>query len=175
LLIGILVQVLYDPISSAKHNLGILRVRNGLAQARAKWEDSEIKDYAFEISGNALSICRPSAIVEVKNNVVVKVETKSTENTRAEILPVYRWADPDWGDEVFLCNYNHFTMTQILDLLEVTLQNNPSTIIQADFDPDYGFVSHLKYGLYVGYGLLRPRISNCCTDFSIKNFRPIAE
>lgn len=174
LLIGILIQVLYDPYSSAKHSLEVSNVLKEFPQARAKWETLGITNYTFEIQGNTPDICQPSAIIEVKNNEVVKVETKdfASANSPAQILSPYQWADPDWGDEVFLCNYYHFNMTRIFDLLEEFTRSDPSTILQVNFDPNYGFITDFKYGLYLGHGLLNPHISNCCSNFSIKNFQP---
>ncbi|MEK6751406.1 MAG: hypothetical protein AABZ00_03990 [Chloroflexota bacterium] len=173
LLVGILIQVLYDPISSARHSLEVSSVRDQLPQARAKWEALGITDYAFEIIGDARSICQPSARIEVKGDVVVKVETKdfSSEDSTPQILFPNKWTDPDWGNEVFLCNYNHFTLTKTFELVEQTLQNFPSSILQADFDPVYGFVASFKYGIYTGYGLLRPQINDCCNVFRIQNFQ----
>lgn len=177
LLLGVIIQVLYNPISSAKHSLTISRVRAELPQARVKWDAQGITDYTFEIQGDARSICQPSAVIEVRNNVVVKVETKdfASDDSLAQLLPPEKWADPDWGEEVFLCSYVHFTMPQIFDLLEETLQNYPSSVMQADFDPDYGFLTNFSYGIYVGYGLLRPQISECCNVLSIKNFQPMVD
>lgn len=175
LFIGILIQALYDPISSVKHTLKFFSVRNQLPQARTKWESFGITDYIFEIQGDGRSICQPSAIIEVKNDLVIKVETKdfSISNSPRQLLSLEKWADPGWGDEVFLCNYNHFTMTRFFDLLDDTLQNFPSSVMRADFDPQYGFLSDFSFGIYVGYGLLRPQISDCCNVFSIKNFKPV--
>jgi hypothetical protein len=158
----ILTQVLYDPISSAKHVLTISSVRSQLPQAQAKWEKLEITNYTFEIIGDARSICQPSARIEVKNELL---------NSNSQILPPDQWADPDWGHEVFLCNYNHFTMPQIFKLVEQTLQNFPSSILQADFDSEYGYVTSFEYGIYVGYGLARPQINHCCNVFRIQNFQ----
>lgn len=177
LLIGILLQILYDPISSAKHSLEVSSTRNQLPQARTKWEALGITDYTFEITGSARSICQPSARVEVKNDVVVKVETMdfTSENPTPMSLQSDKWSDPDWGNEVFLCNYNHFTVTQIFELAVQTLQNFQSSIMQTDFDPEYGYVTNFRYGIYVGYGLLRPQISDCCSEFRIQNFQPVEQ
>jgi len=171
--VGILIQILYDPISSVRHSLLISSVRSELPQARANWDSLGIDDYIFEIQGIAPLICQPSAIVEVRNGLVVKVETKDflSGDSPAQNIPPERWADPDWGEEVFLCSYYHFTMPQIFDLVEATLRNYPSSIIDAEFDPEYGFVTRFEYGLYVGKGLLRPKVSECCSKLTIKNFR----
>jgi len=166
----VLTQILYDPISSAKHLLEVSSIRDQLPQARAAWDSSKITDYTFEIIGDARSICQPSARIEVQNDVVVNVEI--LKKTTSQILPPDQWADPDWGYEVFLCNYNHFTMTQIFELVEQTLQNFPSSILHAEFDTEHGFVTSFEYGIYVGYGLARPQISNCCNVFRIQNFQP---
>lgn len=177
LLIGILIQFLYDPISSARHALEVSNARDQLPQARAKWGSSGITDYTFEIRGDARSICQPSAIIQVKNDIVVKVETKdfSSEDALPQRLSPGQWADPDWGNEIFLCNYNHFTVTRIFTLVAQTLQNFPSSLLQADFDPAYGFVTNFRYGIYIGYGLLRPQIGDCCSEFNIRNFKPTVE
>jgi len=172
LLFGILIQILYDPISSARHALLVSSVRTELPDARAKWDATGITDYTFEIVGDGRSICQPSAIVEVRGGEVVKVETKDfASNSPAQLLPLDKWADPDWGEEVFLCSYFHFTMPQFFDLVDETLQNYPSSIMQAEFNPQYGFVSHFNFGIYVGYGLARPKLSNCCNVFEIRNFQ----
>ena len=175
LFIGILIQVLYDPISSIKHSRGIASTRAELPQARAKWDALGITDYTFEIQGDARSVCQPSAMIEVRNNSVVKVEAKDylSDDSPAQILPPEQWSDPDWGEEVFLCSYFHFTMPQIFDLLDETLQNYPSSIMYAEFDPQYGFVVDFSFGIYVGYGLFRPKLSNCCNEFHIQNFQPL--
>ncbi len=170
LLVGL--QILHDPISSAIHALTVSRVRAELPQAHAKWDALDITEYSFEIVGDARSICKPSAIVEVRSGEVVKVETKNlTEDSALQLLSMDKWADPDWGEEVFLCSYFHFTMPQFFDLVDETLRNYPSSIMQAEFDPQHGFVSRFKFGIYVGYGLARPRLSNCCNEFEIRNFQ----
>lgn len=170
---GFLIQVLYDPISSVKHSLMVSSIRTELPEARAKWDALGINDYSFEIIGDARSICKPSALVEVQNNEVVNVESKdfASANSAATLLPPDKWADPDWGEEVFLCSYFHFTMPQFFDLVDETLRNYPSSIMQAEFDPQYGFVSHFNFGIYVGYGLARTKLSYCCNEFEIRSFQ----
>ena len=173
LLVGLVIQALYDPISSVRHSMMLSSVRAELPQARAKWDAAEVTDYMFEIKGVAPLICQPAAMIEVRNNSVVKVEAKNSlvDDSPAQILPPEKWADPDWGEEVFLCSYYHFTMPQILDLVGVTLDNYPSSIIDAEFDPEYGFVTRFEYGLYVGKGLLRPKVSDCCNQLVVKDFQ----
>ena len=171
----VLIQILFDPISSIRHSLLVSSVRTELPQARAKWESLGVTDYTFEIQGDARSICQVSVVIDVRNNSVVKVEAKDTlvDDASAQILPPEKWADPDWGEEVFLCSYYHFTMPQIFDLVEVTLRNYPSSIIDAEFDPEYGFVTRFEYGLYIGKGLLRPKVSDCCNRLEIKDFQAL--
>jgi hypothetical protein len=169
LLIAIIIQVLYDPVASVKHMLMVSNVRAELPQARAQWDALEITNYTFEIQGDGRSICKPYATIEVREGVVVKVETKDP----VGILSPEYWADPSWGEEVFLCSYFHYTMPQIYDLVAQTLRNFPSSIMDADFDPRYGFVARFRFGIYVGYGMLRPEIGQCCNDFRITNFQPL--
>lgn len=169
----ILIQILYDPISSAQHSLEVSNTRKEIPLARAKWDAFGITDYTFEIIGDGRSICQPSARVEVQNETVVNVELMdfAAETSTPQILPPEQWVNPDWGNEVFLCNYKNFTMTKIFELVEQTLQNFPTSILQADFDPEYGYVTSFEYGIYVGHGLARPKLSNCCNVFEIQNFQ----
>jgi len=171
------IQILFDPVSSARHFLMISSVRSKLPQAHATWDSLGIADYTFEIQGSSPPICQPSAVVEVRDGVVVKVELKNSlsGDLQGQLLPPEKWADPDWKDEDFLCSYYHFTMPQIFDFLENTIEKHPSTVMDANFDSLYGFVSRFEYGIYVGYGLLRPRISECCNYFVIKNFQPLTQ
>jgi hypothetical protein len=90
-----------------------------------------------------------------------------------QVLSRDQWSDPDWGEEVFLCDYNNFTMTQFFRLIDRALHNDASVILSAEFDPEYGFVTSYRYGLFTGYGLLSPRISDCCSEFQISNFEPL--
>jgi hypothetical protein len=170
LLIAIIVQVLYDPVASVKHTLKVASVRAELPQKRAQWDASAIKNYTFEIQGDGRSICKPYADIEVREGIVAKVETKDP----VGILSPEYWADPSWGEEVFLCSYSHYTMPQIFDLVAITLRNFPSSIMQAEFDPQYGFVSRFKFGIYVGYGLARPRLNDCYNEFQITKFQPLS-
>lgn len=43
----VLTQLLYDPISSAKHALIVSNASSRLPEARAKWESFGITDYTF--------------------------------------------------------------------------------------------------------------------------------
>lgn len=171
LFVMVLAQVLYDPISSIQHSLLLHKVRREYPQARGKWDALKITDYTFEIHGNTPSICQPSAIIKVEHDTVVEVKT--IHNNLASTLSPDRWADSGWGDEVFLCNYAHFTMPRIFDLLERSLQNQPFTVIRAEFDPQYGFITNLRYGLYVDEGLLLPQIGDCCSDLWVEKFQPL--
>ncbi|MEW6401623.1 MAG: DUF6174 domain-containing protein [Chloroflexota bacterium] len=171
LLIGILIQVLFDPISSAKHAWELSRVRAEYPQSRAKWDAHRITNYRLEVNAFEPFVCQPHAVIEVRDENVVKVEVVS--GAGLQLLPPYEWADPDWGNEVFLCDYANFTMTQIFDLVDRALHNDPSIILQADFDPEYGFITSYRYGLFVGKGLLSPRVSECCGGFSISSFEPL--
>ena len=172
---GIILQVMFDPLTFANHAFEISKVRAEFPDARARWDAQKIADYTFEIRGNAPLICLPYAVIDVREDEVISVRTKDpfSADSPAQLLPPEKWSDPDWGEEVFLCDYANFTMTQIFDLLGQDLHNDPSVILHADFDPDYGFVSNFSSGLLVGHGLLSPRISECCSGFTITNFEPL--
>src|SRR5689334_6942514 len=95
LILAVLTQVMYDPVSSVKHSLEVMQVRAEFPKALAKWNAQGLKDYRFEIIGSAPSICKVSAMIQVKNDAVVKVETKdsSSEDSPAQLLPPDQWAN----------------------------------------------------------------------------------
>jgi hypothetical protein len=66
-------------------------------------------------------------------------------------------------------------MPQVFDFLGELLEMSPASILQADFDPSYGFVSYFEFGSFVPKGLLSPRIGDCCSWFSIENFQVLGE
>jgi hypothetical protein len=162
-----LVQFLYDPISSVGHSLAVSRVRDRFPGARAQWEAAAIYDYSFEIHGASQSICAVGAVIEVRNDRVVEVKPSNM----SAPLPVGAWADPDWGNEVFLCDYNHFTIPRIFNMVGKTLQNAPSSILEIKFDSQYGFVADFKDGIFVGHGWLSPKIGDVYNEFQIRNFK----
>lgn len=135
--------------------------------ARAQWDSAAIQDYSFEIQGSSQSICVVDAMIEVRNNIVTEVMPLGT----ASPLPSEKWADPDWGNEVFLCDYNHFTIPRIFDMVGKTLQNTPSSILDITFDPHYGFIVDFRDGLFGGHGWLGPQISNVYNEFQIRDFQ----
>ncbi|MBI3170181.1 MAG: hypothetical protein HYZ22_16985 [Chloroflexi bacterium] len=162
-----LVQFLYDPISSVEHLLEVSHIHDQFPVARSQWDAAAIQDYSFEIRGSSQSICAVDALVEVQNNIVTEVTP--LQNTFS--LPPEKWADPDWGNEVFLCDYNHFTIPRIFDMVEKTLQNAPTSILEIEFDLRYGFVTDFRDGIFLGHGWLDPKIGAVYNEFQIRNFR----
>lgn len=162
-----LVQFLYDPISSVGHSLEISHIRDQFPVARAQWDTAAIQDYRFEIRGRSQSICDVDAMIEVRSNIVTEVVLLQS----ASPLPPENWADPDWGNEVFLCDYNHFTIPRIFDMVGKTLQNEPSSILEIEFDPQHGFVTGFRDGIFVARGWLSPKIGDVYNEFQIRNFQ----
>lgn len=109
----LIIQLLYDPISYAKHSLDVSLIQTGYSQARAQWDQAAIQNYTFEIRGSSQSICPVGAIIQVRDNVVIEVHPLDSVSP----LPARKWEDPFWGSEVFLCNYANFTFTHILDMV----------------------------------------------------------
>lgn len=177
LLIGIAIQILFDPLASAKHALEIWRVRNELPEARAKWDAQKIADYSFEVRGYVPLACLASALIEVRNGAVVQVESRDflPGDSPTKLLPPEEWGTPSLGGQIFPCNYANFTMPQVFDFLDQLLERDASSILQVDFDPNYGFITYFSFGSLVPKGVLSPRIGDCCSWFSIENFQVLEE
>lgn len=163
-----LFQSLYDPISSVRHSLEVAGIKGRFFNAQAQWNAAAIQDYSFEIQGSSQSLCVVNAVIEVRNNIVTEVKPLGGSSP----LSPEKWADPDWGNEVFLCDYNHFTIPRIFDMVTQTLQNAPFSILEAKFDPQYGFVTDFRDGIFIGKGWLNPKISDVYDEFQIRNFQP---
>jgi hypothetical protein len=175
--IGIVIQILFDPLASANHALEIWGVRNVFPDARAKWDAQKIDNYSFEIRGYAPLACLPSALIEVRNGAVTQVEIRDflPGDSPTQLLPPEEWATPVVGDQIFPCDYANFTMPHVFDFLAGLLKMYPASILQVNFDRNYGFVTHFSFGSFVPEGLLSPRMGDCCSWFSIENFEVLEE
>jgi len=78
-------------------------------------------------------------------------------------------------DMWFLCDYQNYTVPNLFDYLEKPVQNTRLAGTSISFDNKYGFISNCQFGGRVGYGLLRPKISSCCSGFRIWNFQVFDE
>ncbi|GMV35248.1 MAG: hypothetical protein AMXMBFR60_30770 [Chloroflexota bacterium] len=158
----------YDPASFLIRAFETNTIKAQFSQAQKNWKTLAIQNYSFEIQGNSESICAVNAIIEVKNNVVIKVQPSDSNLT----LPSSKWADPDWGDEVFLCNYNHFTIPRMFAMLETILQDSPLSVLNIKFDSQYGFISKFEDGLFANNGWLSFRNMKIYNKFHVTNFQP---
>jgi len=168
ILVLALLQLLFDPLSPSLHSLKAANTRARFAEAKVQWDAANIKDYAFEIRGSSQNICAVDAVIEVRGNVVTQVQPLNA----APPLPPEKWADPDWGNEIFLCDYNHFTVPQMLVMVGKTLQNSPFAILEAEFDPRYGFITNFKDGVLGNNGWLHPIARTIYNEFQVVNFQP---
>lgn len=178
LLIGLIIQVLFDPLGSIEHSGQVVKARILSTSARAKWDAQKIADYSFEIRGYAPLACIVSALIEVRNGVVVQVELMDfvPGDSPTSFLPPEEWANSSYfSDQIFLCDHANFTIPQIFDLLEELLEMEAASILRVDFDPKYGFTTYFRFGSFVPNGLLSPRIGDCCSEFRIENFQVLEE
>ena len=162
-----LVEAMFDPIAPVRQSLNIAKVRSQLDIAKANWAAVGVDDYSFDIHGRSQSICEVDAHIQVEDNVVMEVRDLSS----ASLLPPKQWADPDWGNEVFLCDYNHFTVPQMFDMLGKTLKNSPFAVLEAEFNPQYGFMTRFEDGIFASHGWLNLRDQNVYNKFQISNFK----
>ena len=163
----ILMQFLYDPLGFLEQKLNVGNIQAQLAKAQTQWDSAMIEDYSFEIYGASQSICKVNAWIEVHDEAVVKVKPLHMNSA----LPPDAWADPDWGNEIFLCDYNHFTVSQMLAMLGKTLENSPFAILDAEFDPQYGFVTQFEDGIPARHGWLNLQNKSVYNEFQVSNFK----
>lgn len=156
------VQILFDPLSGLLGLGQSLEARLGLPAARTRWESQNITHYTFDIQGYVPLACVFGGSIEVQDGIVVHAGPRSDGLFTPGLAAV---------KEPPLCNYQIFTMPMFFDELERLLRRSPLSVTEISFDPKYGFISGLRIGSSGGHGILNPRVSDCCSGFSIENFR----
>lgn len=171
LIIGLVIQILFDPLSRIPILSENIQARVGFPNARAKWEAQNIAHYSFQIRGGT-SICILGVRVEVRNGEVIRVnpiDLFGFGEVLEESLPPTEWATSK--PYFYICDYANFTMPQFFDELEQSLQS----ISRISFDAKYGYISEVRVGIPDGVGLLNSKISHCCYEFTIENFQVLDE
>lgn len=164
----ILIQFSYDPISFLSHTLESNLIKAQYTKATTKWESVAIQNYNFEIRGDSESICIVNAQIEVRNGAVKKAQPLDSSSP----LPSNQWAEPDWGNEIFLCDYYHFTVPHMFAMLDTILQTSPLSILAVEFDSQYGFINKFEDGIFANNGWFSFRAMRVYNKFQIINFEP---
>ena len=167
ILLVVLFQFLFDPLSSLLYLGERLQARIYLPAARKKWESQGIKHYKFDIKGYFPLVCIFGGSIEVKDGVIIP-GPRSDANTdlNAQLLPGFSdKKDPP------LCNYENYTIPLLFDETERWLMHSPASITQISFDSQYGFISSFGFGRPGGQGWLSPSVSDCCGGFTIEKFQ----
>ncbi len=162
LIIGLVIEILFDPLSSLAGLSESLEARVGLPLARARWNSQGIVHYKFDIRGSVPLVCMFGGNVEVRDDTVIHTGQRSD----AQLAPGFK-------DVKFppICNHRIYTMPLLFDEIERWLRESPSSVSRISFDLKYGFVSGFYFGSSGGWGLLSPAISDCCGGFRIENFQ----
>jgi len=166
LLAGIVIQILFDPLSNFFLLGESLQARIGLPAARKKWESQGITHYTFDIQGYIPLVCIFGGNIEVQDETIVRISERSDDQLSPGLKTLI---DPP------LCNYQIYTMPLLFDELERWLRKSPFSISQISFDPQYGFISSFGFGNCDGRGLLNPVVSDCNGGFTIENFQVLGE
>jgi len=162
ILVGAAIQILFDPLSLYLQIGENLQARLGLPAARRKWESQNITHYTFDIQGSVPLTCMFGGNIEVEDGLVVRTGPRSDARLTPPLSAVKDYA---------LCDYRTYTMPELFDELERRLRESPLSVSEISFDLKYGFISGLRIGSPDGHGLLSPRVSDCCSGFSIENFQ----
>ena len=162
LLAGIVLQILFDPLSGFSSLSENLQARIGLPFAHRKWESQGITHYSFDIQGSVPLVCMFGGNIEVQDGVIIRTSVRSDGQLSPALTAI---KDPP------LCNYQIYTIPLLFDELERSLHESPLSVSQISFDPKYGFITRLGFGNCGGRGLLSPIVSDCHAGFTIENFQ----
>jgi hypothetical protein len=165
LLVGLVLEVLFDPLSSLLQWGGSLQARIGMPYARRKWDSQGITHYKFHIQGAIPMACLFGGNVEVKDGQVIHTSVEHSDLDLGFAL----MEDPP------LCNYRNYNMPRLFDQVQRSVSERPFSTAQISFDPKYGFVSRYGFSSCGGHGLLSPRIRDCSGGFTIEDFQILDE
>ena len=169
LLAGLVIEVLFDPVSHLVDLSENIQARVSLPGARTRWDAQKINHYKFDISGSIPLVCSFNGNIEVRDGKVVNAGKRSDADSDVFFLSDGEANLPP------LCDYHTYTMPLLFDELQRWSQESPSSITRISFDSKYGFISDFGFGFSGGRGLLSPRISDCCGGFKIENFEVLDE
>ena len=174
LLSALIIEYLFDPLSSIRNLTENVEARLGLPIARARWAAQKIEHYAFELHAYQQVCWVVYARIEVRHGRVIQVNyiDFETDCMSPISMPRSEWdQNPDWIDS-FLCNYAHFTMPQLFGMAA----RNTKSIYKISFDAKYGFPSEVQFGdPQPNGGLFGPKVGGCCYGFVIRNFQVLDE
>lgn len=166
LLLLVLIQALFDPLTELQHLAERLQARLDLPAASQKWKAKGITHYRFDIRGSVPLVCIFGGGIEVRDGMTTPEPPSNEGEPGAMLFPGFsRAKDPP------LCNNQNYTMPGLFKVVEDWLAQSPASINEISFDPEYGFISSFSFGTPGGNGLLSPTISDCCGFFTIENFQ----
>lgn len=174
LIVGFLIQYLYDPFAPYRHQRELDKVQSALNKARKKWGSQNITDYSFDVEyyPHIMEAC--GAIITVqKGNIVRVVETMRDVDdegwgkklSKPETLPTMEWDDEDRSG----CHYSHLSIPEIFGIVQHGIDAGGTVIVS--FDPKFGFVTEYYAGVYVSRGLLSTHASYAGSTYKFSNFR----
>lgn len=165
LLIGLVIEIVFDPLSGLVDLSENIQARVGLPSARTRWDAQKINHYKFDISGSIPLVCSFNGNIEVRDGKVVDSGKRSDANSDVFFLSEGEANLPS------LCDYRTYTMPLLFDELQRWSQESPSAITRISFGAKHGFISRVRFGSPGGWGLLSLRIFDCCTNIEIQNFQ----
>jgi len=163
LVVILMIEVLFDPLSSLIYWSENVQGRVGLPVARRKWESLGITHYQYDVRGYVPNVCIVGGSVEVENGVVIHTGPSTDAIKRGEPdLDLGFW----YTGNLPLCNYKNYTIPAFFDIAE----QYSSYITQISFDPKYGFVTRLRVGSPGRHGLFSMRLFDSYSTFRVFNF-----
>jgi len=169
LMAGLVIEFLFDPFSSLLNVSENIQARVGLPSAQTRWDAQMINHYKFDISGSIPLVCSFNGNIEVRDRKVVNLGKRSDADSDVFFLSEGEANLPA------LCDYRTYTVPLLFDELQRWLQESPLSITRISFNAKYGFISRVRVGSPGGWGLLSPRIFDCCTNIEIQNFQVLRE
>jgi len=169
LIILLIVEILFDPLTPILHVSQGVKAKLLMPLARQKWESQGVTHYSFDMYVFA-QICILGANIEVNDGVVVHTGPLTNPDPWDLLQGVSQ--NPGFPPDMwFLCDPQNYTVPNLFDYLEKRIQMTGLGVTSVSFDNKYGFVSNYRFGSSGGYGLLSPRVSDCCGGFRIWNFQ----
>jgi len=168
----VILVVLFDPLSWLRNAGAAASIRAELSAARERWRSQEITDYRIDVEGFVPLACVVNVTLSVREGELVGVEGRGMpgHDTEGESVEPEDWDAP-------YCSYREMLVPEMYVRIERELDGIEWSrdTLEAEFDPQYGYVTEYRYDCCYRRGLLNPACADCDIWFSFSNFELVTD
>lgn len=172
ILVLLILELLFDPLSLMVNVIRINRLRAELPAARVRWQSHGVSDYDIDARASIPPVCWFEATLSVRGGELNAVMAQEGLHPLVSTSPKVPIKQASWDGH---CPYRQFSVAQTSKTIEQSLDkiDIATEALTVSFDPEFGFVTHHEHRYGYGMGLLSPRVGDCCVEYVFSNFQPV--